>query len=122
MPDTFFRNEKIGHFHNILVNNVYIRIFPDGEVLYSIRYKHNDERKGRHFLTNAFEVFEDDQKRRHFLRKVTFFVTAEYLAQGVTTASICRVGGGGGCGVSANEYSFVHGAKINFGDLTPYLT
>lgn len=25
MPDTFFRNEKSGHFHNILVNNVYIR-------------------------------------------------------------------------------------------------
>ena len=39
MPDTFFRNEKIGHFHNILVNNVYIRIFPDGEVLYSIRWE-----------------------------------------------------------------------------------
>jgi hypothetical protein len=31
-------------------------------------------------------------------------------------------GGGGGCGFSANEYSFAHGAQINFGDLTPYLT
>ncbi len=31
-------------------------------------------------------------------------------------------GGGGGCGVSANEYSCTHGAQINFGDLTPYLT
>ena len=38
MPDTFFRNEKEGRFHNILVPNVYIRIFPDGYVLYSIRY------------------------------------------------------------------------------------
>jgi hypothetical protein len=28
--------------------------------------------------------------------------------------------GGGGCGVSANEYSCAHGAKINFGDLIPY--
>ena len=37
MPDTFFRNEKTGHFHNILVNNVYIRVFPNGDVLYSIR-------------------------------------------------------------------------------------
>ena len=37
MPDTFFRNEKEGRFHNILVPNVYIRIFPDGFVLYSIR-------------------------------------------------------------------------------------
>jgi hypothetical protein len=24
--------------------------------------------------------------------------------------------------VSANEYSCAHGAQINFGDLTPYLT
>ncbi len=30
--------------------------------------------------------------------------------------------GGGGCGISANEYSCAHGAQINFGDLTPYLT
>ncbi len=30
--------------------------------------------------------------------------------------------GGGGCGVSANEYRCAHGAQINFGDLTPYLT
>jgi hypothetical protein len=35
-----------------------------------------------------------------------------------------RVGGGGGgdCGVSANENSRAHGAQRNFGDLTPYLT
>jgi hypothetical protein len=32
------------------------------------------------------------------------------------------VGGGGGCGFSANEYISAHGAQINFGDLTPYLT
>jgi len=37
MPDTFFRNEKIGQFHNILAPNLYIRVFPDGDVLYSIR-------------------------------------------------------------------------------------
>jgi hypothetical protein len=29
---------------------------------------------------------------------------------------------GRGCGVSANEYSCTHGAQINVGDLTPYLT
>jgi hypothetical protein len=29
--------------------------------------------------------------------------------------------GGGGCGVSANEYSCAHEAQVNFGDLTPYL-
>ncbi len=32
------------------------------------------------------------------------------------------IGGGEGCGASANEYSCTHGAQINFGDLTPYLT
>ncbi|XP_040583578.1 glutamate-gated chloride channel isoform X1 [Lepeophtheirus salmonis] len=37
MPDTFFQNEKLGHFHNIIVPNVYVRIFPTGSVLYSIR-------------------------------------------------------------------------------------
>ncbi len=30
--------------------------------------------------------------------------------------------GGGGCGFSANEYSYALGAQTNFGDLTPYLT
>merc|ERR1719158_1766585 len=37
MPDTFFRNEKIGRFHDILTPNLYIRVFPNGDVLYSIR-------------------------------------------------------------------------------------
>ena len=34
----FSRNEKIGSFHNILQPNLYIRIFPDGMILYSIRF------------------------------------------------------------------------------------
>ncbi len=33
-----------------------------------------------------------------------------------------RVEGVRGCEVSANEYSCAHGAQINFGDLTKYLT
>ena len=37
MPDTFFRNEKIGRFHSILTPNLYVRVFPNGDVLYSIR-------------------------------------------------------------------------------------
>jgi hypothetical protein len=37
MPDTIFRNEKTGAFHNILTPNLYIRVHPDGDVLYSIR-------------------------------------------------------------------------------------
>ncbi len=31
-------------------------------------------------------------------------------------------GGGRGGGGSANKYSCAHGAQLNFGDLTPYLT
>ena len=39
MPDTFFRNEKTGKFHNIIQPNLYVRIFPNGDVLYSIRVR-----------------------------------------------------------------------------------
>ena len=39
MPDTFFRNEKSGKFHNIIQPNLYVRVFPDGDVLYSIRVR-----------------------------------------------------------------------------------
>jgi len=37
MPDTFFRNEKDGKFHNIIQPNLYVRVYPNGDVLYSIR-------------------------------------------------------------------------------------
>ncbi|XP_015790733.1 glutamate-gated chloride channel isoform X1 [Tetranychus urticae] len=36
-PDLFFSNEKSGHFHNIIMPNVLLRIYPNGEILYSIR-------------------------------------------------------------------------------------
>ncbi|RWS21452.1 glutamate gated chloride channel GluCl5-like protein [Leptotrombidium deliense] len=36
-PDLFFRNEKEGHFHDIIMPNVLLRIHPEGDVLYSIR-------------------------------------------------------------------------------------
>ena len=39
MPDTFFRNEKEGQFHNIIQPNLYVRVFPNGDVLYSIRVR-----------------------------------------------------------------------------------
>ena len=38
MPVTFFRNEKIGSFQTMLKPNLYIRIFPDGSIPYSIRW------------------------------------------------------------------------------------
>ena len=40
MPDTFFRNEKEGKFHNIIQPNLYVRIFPNSDVLYSIRVRY----------------------------------------------------------------------------------
>lgn len=36
-PDTFFRNEKQSHFHNMLNPNVLIRLHSDGSVFYSTR-------------------------------------------------------------------------------------
>lgn len=36
-PDLFFRNEKEGHFHKIIMPNVLLRIDSAGAVLYSIR-------------------------------------------------------------------------------------
>lgn len=36
-PDLFFRNEKEGHFHKIIMPNVLLRINDSGLVLYSIR-------------------------------------------------------------------------------------
>ena len=39
MPDTFFRNEKEAKFHDIIQPNLYVRVFPNGDVLYSIRVR-----------------------------------------------------------------------------------
>ena len=39
MPDTFFRNEKDAKFHEIIQPNLYVRVFPNGDVLYSIRVR-----------------------------------------------------------------------------------
>merc|ERR1712212_805077 len=36
-PDTFFRNEVSGKRHSVLGDNSYIRLFPDGHVLTSVR-------------------------------------------------------------------------------------
>ncbi len=50
-----------------------------------------------------------------------------YLGWPIAPSYMSQNAGGGGrgllrCGVSANEYSCAHGAQINFGDLTSYLT
>ena len=37
MPDLFFANERQGHKHAMIIPNVYVRIFPTGMILYSIR-------------------------------------------------------------------------------------
>lgn len=36
-PDTFFSNEKEAYFHHVLRPNLFVRIFPTGRVLYSVR-------------------------------------------------------------------------------------
>ena len=36
MPDTFFRNERFGRMHNVLVPNLYVRIYADGTVLFRL--------------------------------------------------------------------------------------
>ncbi|KAH9388852.1 Glycine receptor subunit alpha-3 [Tyrophagus putrescentiae] len=36
-PDLFFKNEKDGHYHTIIMPNILLRIYPNGDVLYSIR-------------------------------------------------------------------------------------
>lgn len=36
-PDLFFSNEKYAHFHNILLPNTFLRIYPTGDVRYSVR-------------------------------------------------------------------------------------
>ena len=58
MPDTFFRNEKEGRFHNILVPNVYIRIFPTGYVLYSIRWAAENKRREEKWNKKFWEYFQ----------------------------------------------------------------
>jgi len=36
-PDLFFANEKTSHRHELMSPNSYVRISPDGSVLYSTR-------------------------------------------------------------------------------------
>ncbi|KRX79279.1 Glutamate-gated chloride channel, partial [Trichinella sp. T6] len=36
-PDTFFQNEKSGTFHVVDQPNCFVKIFPDGKVLYNVR-------------------------------------------------------------------------------------
>ncbi|XP_070542342.1 glycine receptor subunit alphaZ1-like [Ptychodera flava] len=37
IPDLFFTNEKSAHFHDQTVDNVMLRFYPNGDVLYSMR-------------------------------------------------------------------------------------
>lgn len=36
-PDSFFVQEKVGRLHTIILPNIFLRITPDGEILYSVR-------------------------------------------------------------------------------------
>lgn len=37
-PDLYFTNEKTSKFHDIIVSNNFIRIYPNGDVLHSTRF------------------------------------------------------------------------------------
>ena len=37
LPDLFFQNEKMAHFHTQTMPNRIIRIYPDGSVFYALR-------------------------------------------------------------------------------------
>ncbi|KAK3572688.1 hypothetical protein QTP86_004135 [Hemibagrus guttatus] len=41
-PDLFFANEKGAHFHEVTTDNKLLRIFKNGNVLYSIRGRHSE--------------------------------------------------------------------------------
>ncbi|CAG0893264.1 unnamed protein product [Darwinula stevensoni] len=60
MPDLFFQNEREANLHNILLPNVFVRITPDGQVLYSIRSASASSASGRpfriHFLFLPLDV------------------------------------------------------------------
>ena len=49
------RNEKIARFHNILTPNLYIRVFPNGDVLYSIRWVSNELVKWKKYNFKALK-------------------------------------------------------------------
>ncbi len=38
LPDLFFYNEKKAEVHEVMVPNLYYRLWPKGRVMYSIRY------------------------------------------------------------------------------------
>lgn len=46
-PDLFFANEKGANFHEVTTDNKLLRIFKNGNVLYSIRYLGEFGSKGR---------------------------------------------------------------------------
>ena len=60
MPDTFFRNEKDAKFHDIIQPNLYVRVFPDGDVLYSIRVNTT------HINTNIVSIRAVNETSRSF--------------------------------------------------------
>ncbi|CAL1267169.1 unnamed protein product [Larinioides sclopetarius] len=59
-PDLFFVQEKEGIHHNLIVPNTFIKISPEGEVLYSVR------------LSLTFSCPMDFRKYPHDVQKCTF--------------------------------------------------
>lgn len=58
-PDLFFANEKGAHFHEVTTDNKLLRIFKNGNVLYSIRWVFGGEwwwSKAKHKDGNVLSV------------------------------------------------------------------
>lgn len=40
VPDVFFVHSKRSFIHDTTMENIMLRVYPDGNILYSVRYKH----------------------------------------------------------------------------------
>lgn len=41
VPDVFFVHSKRSFIHDTTMENIMLRVYPDGNILYSVRYKHS---------------------------------------------------------------------------------
>ena len=89
MPDTFFRNEKDGNFHDIIQPNLYVRVFPDGDVLYSIRV--GIENSIRHIPTlEDYFSFRSVKNEICCTTFITCFIRLIYIYYKIISDFLCK--------------------------------
>lgn len=64
VPDMFFVHSKRSFIHDTTTDNVMLRVYPDGNVLYSLRWPHKPTGLFLLALQNRFNI-ESEIKRRH---------------------------------------------------------